>query len=403
LLLRHYYVNVYLKLKINMRIQPKSPELIQAQVTAFAKEAVTDVNDRGYLIGHVGTMSHVDRSDVYRIVDDVEYRRDEHGKPGLARAGDQVLVATGSNYVQYLRTHGGSRHDAIGRRASLLTSYAAFEPVVEALVSDVTKLDARDGHRSFKGEGSNSGAFVFEQNGKEYIVRIPHKVGSSDPVHVDNDIDTLARGKGIPHVEQIVAASYEKGRIITEALPGADLSKWDAHEMAATVTNEQLQVLVETIIAVSKRGIGLDTSKASNYLYDRMEGFGLIDYGPTVYDDVADTTAANIEETFTVLAIIGDFQTIFKTPADIARSHHRMTASLQVAASYVEAVRSNRSTIPNSDAILKHLDAQLSSYKQTMEDHNNPTWIDNYFAMQRRIAESKRQLAAIPPEDDFVE
>jgi hypothetical protein len=388
LILKQYYANVNILFSATMSIvtTPKSVEQLQAQVAGFTAEQIPQIHDRNYVIGNIGTISQTDPEDIRRITTSTEYPHDEAGRKLLSNkipAGTEILVADRPTYIEYLRTNQGMQHELIKQRITLLQNYAKLQPQVEALASETASQESRSDHKSFVSSGSNSAVFLFEHEDKTYTLRMPRKLkNAQSSTSVEESIDNYLLGLGCPHLEQIVGASYDNGRIITEAMPGKDLSRQDANEVAEYVTDEQAYILTEAVKAASDRQIGLDTSKASNYLYDKNAGFSLIDYAHSKLDKKA-LVFANVSGTLTNLFNMGIYPVIGSKPEDFAVISNQLAAGMTVAKKYISAVEAVFGQEAYAQELLAELQADYATHVQTLVNLTDPAWIDEYLTYEK--------------------
>jgi hypothetical protein len=136
------------------------------------------------------------------------------------------------------------------------------------------------------GSGIISDAFLLDKDGKQYAVKIPRSLDyetfqldqlTPNATMVDDILTAAVRGKGISHLEQIVAISYDKGVVICELMPGKSVTSLTEEERSQ-ITDEQLKQLAITFAIAKKQGIIPELENPDNLFYDSTEGFGLIDY-----------------------------------------------------------------------------------------------------------------------------
>lgn len=267
-----------------MNIRPKSPELVQAQIAAFAAENIERFDARKAIFDSIGSLAVSNVAEVTYKTKSNEYLRDENGNLiiqdgdlAMIPKGIELTAATKDEYTQYLRSVGGSKHEAIAVRATLLERYAEFEPEITPIIKELEAADSHRDHPAYLGSGSNTSAFRISHGGEEYAVRLGGRAGSA--LGVDVRADVTARAKGIPHLEQVVAMSYDNSTIITELMPGKELGYDTPIENIRQITDEQLSDLVDTVISAVEHGISIDP-KPSNIFYDTKQGFGIIDLSP---------------------------------------------------------------------------------------------------------------------------
>jgi hypothetical protein len=248
---KHKYDILYIfNIMSGVTSTPKSPELLQAQMASFATEQVEGRQERAYIFDNIGTLA-------------------------VQTTGD-ISDETANGYVNFLRSVGGSRHETIQGRAELLEAFKVFEPVISKLRSELEDPDTRKEHPNYLGSGSNSMVFSIESGDQEYAVRVPVRGGGA--AAIDSHLAGAVLGRGIPHLEQIVAASYEEGVTVAEIMPGKDVGDLSLDEILG-ISDEQLSEFADTLIIANEGNIEIDP-KPSNFLYDPKEGYGVVDYHP---------------------------------------------------------------------------------------------------------------------------
>ena len=93
-----------------------------------------------------------------------------------------------------------------------------------------------------------------------------------DPETFNNNLEFTLKLRGLDRVEQLVAADDEDGIVVFENHQGRPLSRLEMQE-AENITTEQLQQLVETIIAIEERGL---KAAEAVYSYHVENGFNLL-------------------------------------------------------------------------------------------------------------------------------
>lgn len=168
-----------------------------------------------------------------------------------------------------------------------LDEYAAFSAEVDGLLQEfaIEGLDKRREHPAFIGSGLVSDVFLIRGENKNFVAKIPRSYDETtrgltnlnpNPEVIRDILTTGIRSKGIPHLEQIRAVSYEKGVVISELIPGKTVSTLTAEEREK-ITDEQLKTLVETFRLAREAGVVPELENPDNMLYDPVEGFGIID------------------------------------------------------------------------------------------------------------------------------
>ena len=236
----------------------KRLEVRQAQVAAFASERIEH---------------YADRRRVFAALSEI----------ALSGCGAEEIVpdefSSGAvsqwQYVDYLRHVGGRRHEKIRGRVELLENYSVFAGAVDDLRAALDKYEDPEQHLAFLGKGSNSRVYAVDVGNTLYAIRIP-KPERTDPGVIDGHIAAALLGRWAPHLEQIVAASYEQGVTVAEMVPGVDMGHISIDEIQC-VQGRQIEDLIDTLQDTQERGINIDP-KPSNVLYDLLEGYGIVDY-----------------------------------------------------------------------------------------------------------------------------
>jgi len=372
-----------------VKIRPKSSELVQAQIASFVAERVEGYRDKAYLMGDIGDLSVGDVADVIRITGKPEYLMGEDGNRSLRVVeGVEVPVATGAEYVEYLRLVGGMRHEGIKIREEIISEYYNFEPVVAQLQRELGQRYRGEEHAGFLGDGCSSDVFMIKKDDKPYAVRVPRHAASN--ITIDRHIAGAVLGRGIPHLEQIVAASYEYGVTVAEVMPGKELPNLTVDEIKG-VTDAQLKDFVDTIVEANRRGIGIDP-KPSNIFYDPKEGYGIVDYhsakdkeqySATQYvGDITGWLATSID----IAGLYGKKQHNIKTASDYADSLEFMQANLDVLQRYRTVVGQKLKGIERKKS-LALIDERLTLATENVRKYSDPEWV------ARRAQEEKRLLS----------
>ena len=169
--------------------------------------------------------------------------------------------------------------ELVEAREELLRNYESFKPLVEELKKRLETHEDTRTDEAYLGAGSNSRAFTLIRDGKEYVVIVPSRGRRAwqPDLNTDYRVKQLLPAKDISHLEQISALSYEDGVTISERIPGSELAREMPLDLINNVSQEQVDSLVDTVIAGVERGISFDP-KPSNIIYDAEQGFGIIDF-----------------------------------------------------------------------------------------------------------------------------
>lgn len=238
---------------VTVKLRQKPPYTEQAQYAAFAYEADISPLDRRTVLDRLG--EEVFRSTV------------------ALPDGSEHLIR--DEYPAYLRRVGVRKHDTIQGRTELLENFDHFEPAITQLKEELRPLDDRDGHPAFVNAGGNMRAFEITVDGMPFIVR-EDLDGQTKIANLDARIITGVLTKGLPHTEQIVAASYTKREVVAERAPGCELNGLTSDEMRG-ITDDQIKDLIDTIIELHRRDITIDFSNGNNAFYDPTAGYTFID------------------------------------------------------------------------------------------------------------------------------
>lgn len=305
-----------------------------------------------------------------------------------------MTVATAAEYTDFLRRVGGSKYEPIRRRAEMLDAYAHFKPAIARLKYELADTATPRQH-PILGDSLISRVFLIEEGDKKYAVRIPknHKIKART---VDGRLAGAALGKNIPHLEQIVAASYEDGVTVAEVMPGKEISILTPEEVSQ-VSDEQIGALVDTLITANKHDIEIDT-KPSNFFYDPEAGYGIVDYhsakvasknskNQTIGDIVGSASGAISNAGF-----YGKDSDLDKTVDDYARDLKLHEANLNVLQRY-RTIAANKLNGEEQLTALKKIDDTVSNVQDEIAFCSNPEWVAETIANNQK---RKRQQAERP-------
>ncbi len=342
--------------------RPKSPELLQAQAAAFALEGVKTYADRGTVFDKISTAS-LDISDSEQSSD------------------------LNTQYKDFLRSVGGSKYDAIQVRTEMFEQYnQVFKPIVQQLLSEIggteNLRDSAIKHPAFMGAGSNAVALSITHGDKPYAVRIPTR-SFTKAGGVEAYLAGAILGRGIPHLEQIVAASYDTGVTVAEIIPGKEMGYKMTLEDVVSITDEQLKELLNTLITANLRGIEIDP-KPTNILYDQKAGFGIIDYGSskTVGKDTANQSLGEVvgwmTGTLTNAGSYGGAYKSEKTRDEYAYDFKMRLAILDVLERFKVIVSDSLESEDRETAI--QIIDEKSSWLVELKGYSETTWVDERMA-----------------------
>jgi len=373
-------------------LAPKQSELLQAQVATYAAERVEHYQDKAHVFNNLGNLAVGGIEDVTRTTDSAEYHTDENGKSIRIPEGTDRLVAMGNDYTDFLRSVGGSRYEAIQGRADILKTYSSFAPTIDRLRTELADPATRKEHPAYLGSGSNSTVFEISSEGKDYAVRVPNGKGVNPGV-IDSHLAGAVLGKGVPHLEQIVAASYEDGVTVAEKMPGKEMGDLTVDDIKQ-ITDGQLVELVDTLATVHERGIEIDP-KPSNIFYDPKAGFGIVDYhsSKVVGKNSADQElGAIVGWMATVINNAGFYGKPYNPARDVEDYAHDVVvyeASLGVLERFRTVVE-QKLTGEDRDKALQEIDSKVLSTRETVDNYSNPEWVTERVTQDK---ESQRQRA----------
>ncbi len=270
-------------------IKPKSPELVQAQVAAFTNETVDDVLSRVHILKHLAHIADDNPTVVMRppSVEEGLKGVPRHYVDGVVLPA--ILAADNNNYKNYLSHNLPDKKVELERRAEIIKNYGKFAPEIAALKARLSQTQNDVSDTDFLAAGGYSRVFLIHHEGTPYAVRIPYESNSVD--HVDLHVAAAAIANGTPHVENIVAASYEEGVTVAELMPGTSLSNLEPKVFAA-INDTQLREMVRTIQRMNQIGLMADFQGQGNILYDPEDGFGFVDIvaadsaGTTIFHEI---------------------------------------------------------------------------------------------------------------------
>lgn len=355
----------------------KPPEVIQAQIATFAAERVEYFEDRKHIFNNLGSLALGAVNDITRITTSAEFHNDANGDRTILPKGAERTATTGEDYVSFLRSVGGSQYEGIQGRAEMLTAYAEFAPIVDRLRGELADPTTRKEHPAYLSNGSNSTVFTISHGEKKYAVRVPDG-DAIKPGEVDSHMAGAVLGKGLPHLEQIVAASYEDGVTVAEVLPGKEAGDLTVEDVEQ-VTDGQINDLVDTLVAANARGIEIDV-KPSNFLYDPEAGYSIVDYhsskkaGKNTQDQEVGVILGWASEVIINVGFYEKEHNPDKTTDDYAHDLELHKANLGVLERYRAIVESKLKGEDQQKA-LAEVDLKAKGQHKTIENHLNPEWV----------------------------
>lgn len=347
-----------------MNIRPKSPEELQAQAEMFLS---TQTNSRE---AHTTTLEHLRETISEGKEPDknsLEYQR----------------------YVAYLRTLGGMKSEEIQERIAHLQDYAVFADVVAELKTVVASTDDIKSLPSYIGMGNNALAFVVEQSGKKYVVRLRI---SSDLRNSDKYPSTssaryyteMEAGLGVLNLEQVVAFSREDGVTISEYVEGTVGNKL-TFEDCEKIPAWQYVDITKTLLNVGALGILID-SKYSNWIYNPQGGFTIIDYqagigqGPMIRVGFLLSLLSNSPDT-------GQEEYTMREPEfydQIVKGSYQVIELLK---HYKEAIEQSNIDAADQLDILDIVNSRIAQNLNVAKQYADPAYIESQIAAEKELFE----------------
>lgn len=374
----------------------KPPELLQAQVATFTAERVENYQDKAHLFNNLGNLAVGGVEDITRITNSAEYHKDENGESVRIPEGTERTVATGSDYVDFLRSVGGSSYEAVQGRADIIKAYSSFAPTIDRLRGELADPATRKEHPAYLGNGSNSTVFEINSEGKDYAVRVPNGKGIKPGV-IDSHLAGAVLGKDIPHLEQIVAASYEDGLTVAEKMPGKEVGELTAEDIKG-ITDSQLSDLVDTLVTVHERGIEIDP-KPSNFFYDPEAGYGIVDYhsskvaGKNSKDQELGKIVGWASTVINNTGFYGKAYKSEKAPEDYAHDLEFHRANLDVLTRYRTVVE-QKLTGEEQEKALQEIDSKVQATQESVDNYSKPAWVAERVAQDKEWAKQRAEQAS---------
>jgi len=363
-----------------MNIHAKSPEQIQAQVAAYTREAVEDT---GYWKGreHEEVFRNIGNFAAGPAVDHY-YTVEHEGMLDDAETTESYHDISADGYIDYLRSKGGRRHQAIEQRKKFLDAYADFAPDVTPLVTELKQIGRveRGFHPSLLGTGTNASAHSFEHGGKQYIVKLVHGSKSNGALASDRRLHDLERGYGLhPRLEQLAAISYDDGAAVMERMSGADLWHSPLANIAA-ISKPQLREALHVMHIAQDAGIGFDPN-GSNFMYSPEDGFGFIDYNAS-----AETYSDKLLFFVDAISTMGMYNDAKQTREDFMLENAENVLRI----SALQKLRSICDSEPDQEnytLAIEAIDERIARADEYIRNVATPGWLENQLAV-RPVSES---------------
>lgn len=349
--------------------------LQQAQLATYVGEKVTHLPDSNYIMRHLGTIMLANQGTITRTVKHHENVLDESGQASTTLTrGEERKVLSMAEYADYVQSVGGQDYEPIRGRAQILESYPPFAPAIKQLRAELEQVPAAE-HQQFLAAGGNANIFTVEARGKPYVVRISKGSGSAARL-VNDHLGGAVLSRGLPHFEQIVAASYEDGVTIAETMPGKELNQL-SHEQIRAITDDQLADLAGTFLMAHQKGILLDM-RPSNFFYDVVQGFGVIDFTSLKekHDphQIVQELPVLMGDMSGILARMGRTVPAALNPWQYAESLEYKKADAAIMERYRQIIQN---TLSRDDAqlALHKIDVYLQEIQKDIAEYSNPDWV----------------------------
>jgi hypothetical protein len=233
----------------------KSPENLQAQAEVFADKSVEDFSeDQAQILKYSAELSKID--DLDNLPAD------------LPEELIDLIQRNKGAYISFLREE--KKSEILFREENIKTYKQKFQPAVAELKARMRRGNPKD-LPEYLGSGSNGSAFRIEADGQTYAAKFSRSV-----TQANFEIKPLLRAKGIPHTAQLVSYSFEDGVVIMELLPGVTVTDIAPGERPG-YSDGHITQLIETVRELDAKGLVIDP-KPSNFIYDKEEGFSVLDY-----------------------------------------------------------------------------------------------------------------------------
>jgi hypothetical protein len=267
--------------------------------------------------------------------------------------------------------------------AELLAHYTSFTPAIKKLQEELKKSDSHKEHPNFLGSGSTCEVFAIELDERQFAVRIPTGKFTSPDI-INTYITSLMRGKGIPHLEQIIAASCTEGITISELIKGKDSGKMNLREIR-DITDSQIEDFIDLLILTYQKNITVDY-KPSNILYDRDSGFSIVDY---IVNKNNNTEEDNLEDIIKMgaqtIICFGFYTGEYKKEMNSEDYKNKLLLfkeNLKVLKRYKSLLKSKI----EGDTLLDSVDEInliIKSYRKNIKNHSNSKWIKTQIELSK--------------------
>jgi hypothetical protein len=365
-------------------LQPEPASVTEAQLAAFAASRIADRGDKAHIF---------ENWDRY-----IQPGAEQQPITRVDRQGTEVTVATPDEYRDFMRAVGGPGHESIRNRADLLENYADFQPIVHRLKQEMSAMPDLTEHSAHIGQGDTSNVLILAMGEQKYAVRSlrnPEKGAGT----IEGYVAGAVLCRGVPHFEQMVAASYQEGATVSELAPGKGLDKLTPEEVRG-ISDDQLGELIDALKFATDRGIHVDP-KPDNFMYDKEQGYTLLDVADAGSDlnikalslgEIVGCMSDVIENTGYYGEKAGKYYTRM-TAEDFADSAVQTEAKLEVLKRYRAVVEQKLDEQDRQEAFVK-LDQDIASAQERLEHYADPQWVAHEIAERETYKARQAELNA---------
>lgn len=256
--------------------------------------------------------------------------------------------------------------------AQLGESYAAFKDTVPA--------------REL-GRGGNAVAYLVEKDGKQYAKRMLYDTDAEYRARdVRDKMRTTKLGRGIPHLEQLVAASPDTGETYAEVMTGKEVSHLQPEDIQQ-ITGKQIDTLLTTYSQAHAAGIMVDP-KPSNFFYDKDQGFGIIDY---LENTRGESFAQMATELPSVIANFGVYGAGTPRTVEAYAERKALAEASEPLLRELQRAYADHFSGAELQALQDNAANMIDVQRAFIANCNDPEWVTKQV---REVQESERRLAA---------
>jgi len=247
-----------------MNIHPKTQEQLYAQTAALVDaQPVAHKYQLGQRLGEVASALAAGE-DVVSTHERWNGETEEH-------------ILTPQDSVDFLRRAGPETRADIAFLSEKMQHYAEFRDTVTTALEGAS---AQGSH--YLGRGSNGMAFRVEQDNMSFAA----KTGGVSY----HNVRAFRLGQDIEGISHLEAIDLDRGVSVMNLVPGR-LAETMSFEERRAIPSDHILGVIDKVIQMHQAGLVIDP-KPSNFLYDREQGFGIIDYHAADDDSVREQSAA---------------------------------------------------------------------------------------------------------------